>query len=266
MTTSETSHSNSHRLLDETAIQRYHEEGYLVLKQFFAPEKIKELGKDVDRVLTEHREILDPRNLRVRFKPHHATGENLLEVLDPIADLSPMAKSLTIDDRLLSVLFDLYEEPAELFKDKLIYKPPGASGASLHQDWIAWPGFPNSFLTVLVAIDPFTEKSGATEVYPGGHLNGYLAPMDGKHHVLTEGQMMCEPVPLVLDPGDIAIFGCLVPHRSSANTSETSRRGYFISYNARSDGGQQYHKHYQEFHSWIRSRIPSGHEDQLYFQ
>ncbi|AMV33202.1 Phytanoyl-CoA dioxygenase (PhyH) [Pirellula sp. SH-Sr6A] len=266
MTTNETLHHDSHRILNEAAIRQYHEEGYLTLKQFFAPEKIEELGKDVDRVLVENRAILDPRNMRVRFKPHHATGANLLEVLDPIADLSPVAKSLTMDDRLLSVLFDLYGEPAELFKDKLIYKPPGALGASLHQDWIAWPGFPTTFLTVLVAIDPFTEKSGATEVYPRGHLNGTLSPMDGKHHVLSEEQMECEPVSLVLDPGDIAIFGCMVPHRSSANTSDTSRRGYFISYNARSDGGQQYPKHYQEFHSWIRSRIPTGHEDRLYFQ
>ena len=31
----------------------------------------------------------------------------------------------------------LYGEPACLFKDKLIYKPPGVKGYGLHQDWIA---------------------------------------------------------------------------------------------------------------------------------
>ena len=53
---------------------------------------------------------------------------------------------------LLALLHDLYGEPARLFKDKLIFKPPGVKGYGLHQDWIAWPGFPRSFLTVLAVL------------------------------------------------------------------------------------------------------------------
>ena len=50
-----------------------------------------------------------------------------------------------------------------LFKDKLIFKRPGALGYGLHQDYIAWKSFPESFVTVIVAIDPATE-----EKEPGG--------------------------------------------------------------------------------------------------
>ena len=61
---------------------------------------------------------------------------------------------------------------------------------------------------------------------------------DGQHHYVELKDLQAEPVPLVLDPGDIAIFTCFTPHRSGPNLSTESRRGYFMSYNARSDGGR----------------------------
>ena len=256
--------------LSENEIAFYQEQGYLVIRNVFSSEEIECLAEDVERVIREVPERLVAGNLRVRFKSHVVTNESLLEVLDPIADLSQVARQVAHDVRIMSILHDLYGEPALLFKDKLIYKPPGADGATLHQDWISWPGFPESFLTVLLAIDPFTAESGATEVYPRLHRKGYLSPRDGKHHVLTPEILSreseyAEPVPLLLGPGDLAIFGCFVPHRSSANQSRVCRRGYFMSYNAASDGGDQYANHYNEFHQWIRERTPPEQRERLFF-
>ncbi len=117
-----------------------------------------------------------------------------------------------------------------------------------------------------MAIDPFTDESGATEVYPGLHKQGYLSPKDGQHHVLDPNSLTGKPVPLHLSPGDIAIFSCFAPHVSGENRSAHSRRGYFISYNALSDGGDQYEKHYRDFHEWIRNKAPESSRDQLYFK
>jgi ectoine hydroxylase-related dioxygenase (phytanoyl-CoA dioxygenase family) len=170
------------------------------------------------------------------------------------------------DERILRPLSVIYGEPACLFKDKLIYKPPGATGATLHQDWISWPGFPESFITVLVAIDPFTATSGATEFYQGEHKRGYLSPRDTQHHVLKTNQFDVRPKPLEMEPGDMAIFSCFTPHSSAPNFSKCHRRGYFISYNALSDGGDQYQSHYAEFHRWIRARYPEPRRSELYFE
>ena len=244
----------------------YHDQGYLVVRNVFRNEEVQQLAEDVDRVVRDDPSRIVANNLRVRFKPHVVTSEPLMEVLDPIADLSPVANSIARDFRILAILHELYGEPASLFKDKLIYKPPGAAGATLHQDWIGWPGFPESFLTVLLAIDRFTNESGATQVYPRLHKRGYLSPKDGKHHVLSSEMLDVEPVTLLLDPGDIAIFGCFTPHASGPNVSRDWRRGYFISYNAVSDGGDQYQSHYQEFHRWIRDRTPSEAREHLFFR
>lgn len=252
--------------LSAAEIEFYQEQGYLILRNVFSASEIADLSADVDRVQAENAECIDIHNMRIRFRPHHQTGENTFEVIDPISDLSPVARALTRDRRILDVLHNLYGEPAELFKDKLIYKLPGASGATLHQDWIGWPGFPESFLSVVVAIDPFLQESGPTEVFPALHRNGYLSPKDGQHHYLAVENLAAEPVPLLLDPGDVAIFSCFTPHRSGSNTGTQARRGYFISYNARSDGGDQYQKHYREFHEWLRSKCPEPQRNHLYFR
>lgn len=266
--TSETATLNAptRRALSDAEVRFYEREGYLIVRKLFPFEDIERLGADVDRVRRDHRDLIDADNMRVRYQRHHRTDEAVFEVFDPISDLSPVALEITQDRRILDCLHDLYGEPAELFKDKLIYKPPGALGASLHQDWIAWPGFPQSFLTVLLAIDPFTADSGATEVFPRCHTQGYLSPKDGRHHALELGELPSEPVSLLLEPGDLAILGCFTPHRSGANTSSAARRGYFISYNARSDGGQQHAKHYREFHAWLRAKASAEKGPRLFFR
>jgi ectoine hydroxylase-related dioxygenase (phytanoyl-CoA dioxygenase family) len=254
------------KVLTTDQVCAYHADGYLILRNVFPRAQVSRLGDEGDRIAREHRDLIDQMNMRVRFKTHVHTGELVFEVFDPIADLSPVARDVAHNRRLFDILHDIYGEPAELFKEKLIYKPPGATGATLHQDWIGWPGFPESFLTVLVAIDPFTLENGATEVYPGVHKNGYLSPKDGQHHYLSADVLGVDPVPLLLEPGDIAIFGCFTPHRSEPNRTESSRRGYFISFNAQSDGGDQYASHYREFHDWIRAKSSAETRDQLFFR
>jgi ectoine hydroxylase-related dioxygenase (phytanoyl-CoA dioxygenase family) len=253
-------------ILSDAQISFYHEEGYLVLRNVFTADDILRLAADVDRVCRERTDLIDLHNMRVRFKPHQETNRLVFEVFDPISDLSPSARAITRDRRILDRLHNLYGEPAEVFKDKFIYKSSGVIGATLHQDWIAWPGFPESFLTVLVAIDPFTADSGATEVFPRCHNEGYLSARDGQFHAVELDALQTEPVPLLLEPGDIAIFGCFTPHRASPNTSGMARRGYFISYNARSDGGDQHARHYREYHDWILAKTPEEKRFLLFFR
>jgi ectoine hydroxylase-related dioxygenase (phytanoyl-CoA dioxygenase family) len=258
--------ATANRFLSEEGVAFYHREGYLMVRGLFTAGEVDRLAQDVERVSRERAELIDANNMRVRFKNHFETNEVFFEVFDPISDLSPVAKAIATDRRLLDLLHDLYGEPAELFKDKLIYKPAGAIGATLHQDWIGWPGFPETFLTVVVAIDSFTEGNGATEVFPRIHTQGYLSPKDGQHHYVELGDLPTDPVPLLMEPGDVAVFTCFTPHRSAPNTGKETRRGYFISYNARSDGGQQHTKHYREFHDWLRAKAPEDKRRFMYFK
>ncbi len=232
----------------------YHDDGFVILRRFFSETVIADASQEADALVQRH-DLISQQNLRCRWQVHTETGERRFETFDPVIDIAPVCHRLATDERLGDALACLYGEEAYLFKDKLIFKPPGVKGYGLHQDWIAWKGFPRSFLTVLIPIDESTIENGCTEVFPGYHRNGSLSPEDGHYHELPANvvdESRC--VPLKLKPGDIAIFGGFTPHRSAPNRSNLWRRQLYLSYNKRSDGGDQRTKHYEEFHNWLRAK------------
>lgn len=245
--------------------QDYRRDGFLVARSLFTREEIDAARTEAE-LLRQRQDLIHKDNLRCRWQTNVVTGECQFETFDPVLDLAPRCRALAGHPRLLNLLAEVYGEEACLFKDKLIYKPPGVKGYGLHQDWIGWPGFPRSFLTVLIPFDPTDRDNGCTEVFPGYHHLGCLTPADGQYHELPAGvvdEARC--VPLELDLGDVAIFSGFTPHRSAPNRSERWRRQLFVSYNQRSDGGPQHEKHYEEFHAWLRRRYAEHGRTGVYF-
>lgn len=249
-----------------SARRSYEERGFLVVRGLLSAPVLERAAVEA-AALWSQRERVSTRNLRCRFRQNQRTSACELETYDPIIDLSPAAREIAHDAALLAALEDLYGEPACLFKDKLIYKPPGCPGYGLHQDFIAWPGFPRSFLTVLAPLDGATEDNGCTVVYPGQHLDGALSPEDGEYHELPAGTVdEAQAVPLVMQPGDVALFGGFMPHRSAVNGSQGFRRQLYLSYNRCSEGGDQRAAHYQDFHRYLRRRYAEHGKTDLYFE
>jgi ectoine hydroxylase-related dioxygenase (phytanoyl-CoA dioxygenase family) len=254
-------------VLTEEQRAAYEEDGYLVLRGFFPPGLMEEAVCEADALLHRHRDLIAVENLRCRWQPNVNTGACEFETFDPIIDLSPVCRRIALGARLLEALSSLYGEEACLFKDKLIYKPPGLKGYGLHQDWIAWPGFPRSFLTVLVPFERADAVNGCTQVYPGYHHGGSLSAEDGQYHELPDSVVdEARRVDLELDPGDIAVFGGFTPHRSAPNRSDRWRRQLYLSYNKVSEGGHQRDKHYQEFHRWLHVKYGEYGKRNLYFR
>jgi hypothetical protein len=252
--------------LSEAQRQLYERDGYLIVRNLFHVAEIAMAALEAEH-LVGMRDLIHTDNIRCRWQPDVETEECLFECFDPVIDLAPVCARLAMDQRLVDVLACLYGEPACLFKDKLIFKPPGAKGYDLHQDYISWPTFPRSFVTVLVPLDPANRSNGCTEVFPGYHHQGYLSPEDGMYHPLpAETVDEAEVVPLELNPGDIAVFGCFTPHRSAPNRSDRWRRQLYLSYNAHSDGGPRREQHYQEFHAWLKDRYAEYGRKNVWFK
>jgi ectoine hydroxylase-related dioxygenase (phytanoyl-CoA dioxygenase family) len=237
--------------LTREQIVEYRENGFLVLQGIFAADEIAALASEAE-TLFQRRELIDTQNIRCRWSDNTVTGECTFDCFDPVIDIGPICRFFAFDERILAPLRAIYQDEAQLFKDKLIFKPPGVKGYRLHQDYIGWAEFPESFVTVIVAIDPTEAANGATEVFPGYHRQGYLSPKDGNYHELPLDSVD-ESTGLVLDlqPGDIAIFGGFTPHRSAPNNSDRWRRQLYLSYNSGRDGGDQRAAHYRQFHDWL---------------
>jgi hypothetical protein len=253
-------------LLSRDQLRGWREDGFLILRDFFPVGQIAETAEEAAELLVRHRGLIDTRNLRTRFMPNVITGGEEFECFDPVIDLSLTCHRLALDARLLTVLGELYGEPACLFKDKLVYKPPGVKGYDLHQDYAPWDSFPKSFLTVLIPLDDVDRDNGCTEVFPGYHTNGLLRPRGRKYEPLPADAVdESRAVPLILAVGDIAVFDGFTPHRSAPNRSGRWRRQFFPSYNRFSEGGHQRPQHYQEFREYMRQRYLGRGKTDLYY-
>jgi len=234
-----------------THVRLYHDEGFVIVRGLFNSLEMEALRMESDTLL-ERAELMDTQNIRCRWQDHIETGECMFDCFDPVIDIGPVCRFFAHHEALMKLLALIYDGEACLFKDKLIFKRPGAKGYSLHQDFIGWDGFPESFLTVVIPMDETNRDNGAIEVFPRVHLKGYLSPRDGNYHELPLSAINeSEGVLLEMTPGDVAIFSGFTPHRSAANTSRALRRQLYLSYNALRDGGDQRSVHYREFHQWL---------------
>ena len=230
-------------------------DGFLVVRQVFSADRIAELDAEADR-LRQRTDLIDTDNIRCRWQNHVDTGECRFDCFDPVIDLSAVCERTARDPRLLDIVGALYGEPACLFKDKLIFKPAGALGYQLHQDYISWKSFPTSFLTVIVAIDAADADNGATEVFPGYHQQGCLTPRDGMYHQLPDDAVdLSTGVVLDLAPGDVAIFSGYTPHRSGPNRSVTVAPAALSELQRpRATAASSATQHYAEFRGWLQDR------------
>jgi hypothetical protein len=241
-------------------------EGFLVLRDFFPKSQIEHAAAESSELISRHKKLISPQNLRTRFMLNTLTGEPEFECFDPVVDLSLACHRLALDPRLLAAIGSLYGEEACLFKDKLVYKPPGVKGYDLHQDYAPWPSFPRSFMTVLIPLDPTDRENGCTELFPGYHKHGLLRPRGEDYAPLPADAVdESKAVPLLLDRGDIALFDGFTPHRSAPNRSDRWRRQFFPSYNRFSDGGHQRPQHYQEFRDWLLQRYLAYGKTGMYY-
>ena len=174
--------------------------------------------------------------------------------IDPFVSISPLFSALARDRRIMDRLASIYEGyEAVLFKDKLIFKPPDSHGNGIHQDYNWWQGFPESLLTVSVALDETTKENGCTELWTGHH-QGFMHKPGTLDKGTIEPERLANEKHLYVElaPGDIAIFTCFTPHAASSNQSGSPRRVLFLSYNDCRDG-EHYTAHYEHFH-WYRTR------------
>ena len=204
---------------DAAKVREYHQTGFTIIREAFNADEIAALASEADTLLARS-ELIDTSNIRCRWADHVDTGECLFDCFDPVTDIGPVSRFIARHEAILAPLRAIYGEEPCLLKDKLIFKRPGAKGYALHQDYIGWKEFPESFVTVIVAIDPTDAQNGATEVFPGYHRQGYLSARDGDYHELSQDAIdPAAGVVLDLRPGDLAIFSGFTPHRSAPNNS-----------------------------------------------
>ncbi|MBI3829361.1 MAG: phytanoyl-CoA dioxygenase family protein [Planctomycetes bacterium] len=243
--------------LTAAQLTEFQAKGFLLLRGVFSRDEASAWDRACNEVL-KRRDLIHPDNLRFELHQDKQTGAQAVWKIDPFLDIEITLGALTRDRRILDPLCSIYagREP-RIFKDKLIYKPPGGHGNGLHQDYNWWQGFPTSLISVLVAIDPATKENGCTELFPGYQKGLFTKP--GAFGDLKEDRVDLGQVEYMeTQPGDIVLFHCFAPHRAGPNASAQWRRQIFLTYND-SAAGEHYQAH-RDHYLWYVTRSRKAEE------
>jgi ectoine hydroxylase-related dioxygenase (phytanoyl-CoA dioxygenase family) len=218
------------RTLSLGDIDAYRKDGYVVARGVLDPDDVRMAIEECDRLWKSV--SVDRANRRVHWRGLVGGGE-IADRIDPILDISPRLAGLSRDPRLAGPAGQLLDGTAVPFRSKVITKRPGTLGYKLHQDYPYWAHLglpPECFVNALVALDRFDAASGSPEFFPGMHGGRVPAPAESAYDADESFVHGRENVFLDLEPGDVAFFHGLMPHRSGPNGADHPRRGIFLTY------------------------------------
>lgn len=173
------------------------------------------------------------------FERGSESGARQLCRVENFVPYHPGLRELIVGDGVMAILERLMGEPACLFKEKINYKLPGGGGFQAHQDAPAFKSFGQHFhVTLLIAVDAQNLANGCLEFSDPVPVYETL-PQDsgGAIDIDLEGKLPWHA--LDLSPGDVVFFDSYIPHRSGMNTSQSSRRALYITYNRVSEGDRR---------------------------
>lgn len=148
--------------------------------------------------------------------------------------------ALAANPDLLGLVARCIGNPFFLTDDTLLCKPPRCRvRIPWHQD----PPFdrsssvgrskPASCIRVGICLERSNRATGCLWVLPARHAEGCLAEPNS-----PEGQL-----PLELEPGDVSVHSASTPHCSLENSTDASRRIYYLQYTS----AQEYRRRYRAF-------------------
>lgn len=215
-----------HHRLDQSQLDQYMDEGYLIYPdKVFSDEKFDRLKVHFDAKLAALPAGERPEGMDVP----HFTDPALFEWL--------------FADEVLDLVEPILGPDIALFASHFICKPKGdGRKVPWHEDSFYWKGMidPMEVVTVWLAIDPSTEANGCMFVKPRTHraaqkgFSRYEAVDADQNVFATEivdsDRDPYEEVPVILDPNHASLHDGRLMHGSAANTSSLRRCGYTMRY------------------------------------
>ncbi|GMI18805.1 hypothetical protein TrLO_g11882 [Triparma laevis f. longispina] len=193
-------------------------------------------------------------------------GEKYLTRCEKFIDFGD--KWLEIVSVLESVSSEILGVDQFVFKEKLNYKPPQGKGFAPHLDGpslaMTDQGHPNSFITIMMAIDKMTVGNGCLEIVEGEwntenavdtvkvDANGNPDREGRPGEISSEVASNLDWKHLECEVGGCYMFSSLLPHKSATNMSEFQRRAVFITLSGEVGGREEYYRKMEEKRSLFK--------------
>ena len=213
-------------------IQRFHEDGYLVVPDVFDPEERASFGGAVDEAV-EGRASGDRRALAEKS----LYEQSFIQCINLWEDTAAVRR-FTFDPKLGEMAALLLETDAvRIWHDQALYKEAGGRETDPHQDRPFWPIDPPHQVTAWIPFDGCQRGQGAMAYVPGSHRLGLERFVDISHFleepypILEDPKIAhIEPVWVEAEPGSVVFHHSLTVHLAEPNDSHQTRRVYCIIY------------------------------------
>lgn len=244
--TSETN-IKTERALTQEQIAQYHEDGFVIVPNFFEPEEIKPLMKacTADPDVADSQTVMDyGKNRTTKVSVWSELGDSYLGVLPRMA-------------RIVDAVEILFGEKCYHWHSKLVLKQPNEGYIPWHQEYGTWYEdgclFPH-LISCGIALQKTNRENGCLKVVKKSHLLGRI------DNVIIGGTTGGDPtrVKLIVDklevvycemePGDAIFLHSNTLHGSETNRSQSNRSMLYTTHNALSNQpdiheGQEHHRY-----------------------
>jgi ectoine hydroxylase-related dioxygenase (phytanoyl-CoA dioxygenase family) len=212
--------------LTSEQVKAYHDDGYVIVKNFCSKEEIDKLYKTAleDKAMSKNAlDLNDQSGKKTKLSLWFTPGNDVFGYL-------------TRSEKMVNATAQLLDSDAPVchFHSKLMQKEPKVGGAwEWHQDYGYWYKnqfmFPDQMLSVMVALTTANKENGCLQVIKGSHKmgrvnHGFTGEQVGADIVMVNNALKTmELVYSELEPGDALFFHSNILHRSEANLSDYPR-------------------------------------------
>ena len=234
------------------ALDQFRDEGYAIVRGVLRPDEVADLQERAAalyRTGVQHHATYRHGNLAYEILPERHFGRRYLIQAYWFAWADAWFDTFRTHPAFFELLSPLLGRDIKQVTQQIHWKPPGAriTGYRFHQDLMfreathAYDDVVRDTVNIGLAIDPSTTANGCLRVVPGSHRMGYLGLSDNGTGSIMKGltaedeltAVGIDPtsiVDVVLEPGDLAMWGLLTVHGSLPNGSDHDRALAISSY------------------------------------
>jgi len=188
----------------------FDENGYYVARGIFAPDEVRKLEEDFDRIVAQLQSGPEEANARWGGEEMRRLdgGQSVIIHTHNVQCYSARWMAALLHPRFLRIATSILGPDVILHHTKLFQKPAEeGSPFPMHQDWTYFPSVKDSMIAGIIHVTDATDEMGCLRVYPGSHRLGRVEGTSGAQASELLAKYSIEGATfLEAEPGDVAFF------------------------------------------------------------
>ena len=221
-------------------LENYNKNGFTIIRNFYSKNKIVKVKKSILK-------LTEKKKSKLFF---FEKNEKILRRIENIASFSSDAEKIINEKKLSKIIFKILGKNS-LFKDKLNFKYPGASGFEPHIDghflWKdknniikkGWYEYSTKFVSAVIPLEDTNKKNGCLQI---ANLDDTHKNLGSSWDDIVKKTYKFTPkikknyvkkfnfIPIELRVGDILLFDWKICHASKSNLSKNSRMIFYVTF------------------------------------